>query len=166
MLANKLVFLDIDGVLNSRRSTYAYASTHTLDPVAVALLNELLTVTGSSVVISSTWRLGRTVEQLSDLLYAQGVRGTIIGKTPHHEGFRGQDVARWLELNKWPVSDPEYKYVIFDDGRDFHAGQPLVHVDNKHGLNHLHIQRAIHMLGLLPEHQDFPLLSIQEILNE
>lgn len=166
MLNTKLVFLDIDGVLNSRRSTYAFSSTHRLDPVAMSLLNELLRITGADVVISSTWRLGRTLDQLFATLTHEGFAGNIIGKTPHLGDFRGQEIDQWLETYKWDHNDPDYKYVIFDDDRDFRLGQPLIWVDNKYGLTHAHVHRAAHTLGLLSEYHDYPLLSITEIMND
>eukprot|EP00301_Raphidiophrys_heterophryoidea_P003048 c11394_g1_i1.p1 GENE.c11394_g1_i1~~c11394_g1_i1.p1 ORF type:complete len:199 (-),score=24.08 c11394_g1_i1:226-822(-) len=50
---SKLVFLDIDGVLNTQNSPH----TDSLEPHLVANLGELLKKTNAQVVLCSTWRL-------------------------------------------------------------------------------------------------------------
>lgn len=47
---NKLIFLDIDGVLDT------YASRYQLDPVLMARLGTLLERSGAKIVVSSSWR--------------------------------------------------------------------------------------------------------------
>ena len=69
---NKIVFLDIDGVLNSELHYVEKSQQQLADEIgyplseisrsAVSLLNQIVEKTGAKVVISSTWRLGRPVE--------------------------------------------------------------------------------------------------------
>lgn len=91
----KVIFLDVDGVLNSeewmksRRDKYSMDDIHTqypfyeFSPDLVANLNKITDATGAKIVVSSTWRLGRTVEQLIELLKSVGVTGEVIDKTDH-----------------------------------------------------------------------------------
>ncbi len=78
----KVIFLDIDGVLNTsghiewrfkqkRRRTQEYWC-----PIACSNLNAIGEVADGEVgiVISSTWRLGRTAKQLRELLYYNNIK--------------------------------------------------------------------------------------------
>jgi hypothetical protein len=148
----KVVFLDIDGVLNShdwfnvtdtRRDSPEYPESH-FDPKPVSLLNEITDRTGAVIVVSSTWRLGRSVSELRELLKSVGVTGYVTDKTPHLGGPRGHDIYTWLQR---PTGHVE-AYVILDDDSDM---DPLArrHVKTTfdHGLTREHAERAVAMLG-------------------
>ena len=70
----KLLFLDIDGVLNSYRTYYVWGSGDPcmlltndgpkLDPVAVALLEKVVNLYDFKIILSSTWRFGYTDEEI------------------------------------------------------------------------------------------------------
>src|SRR3990172_6243079 len=108
-----ILFLDLDGCLNSElffisrqqdiiHKKYPLSE---LDPNSIQLLNALIKETFSKVVISSTWRLGRTIQQLQDILNAVGFEGEIIGKTPvlNQKGdwvVRGNEIHAWLQENQ------------------------------------------------------------------
>jgi hypothetical protein len=87
-----IIFLDIDGVLNHRlfyeeksqadRYKEVGPDLCDLDPEKVKLLNELIESAGADVVISSTWRYGKTIDQLQALLDKVGFTGKIVGLTP------------------------------------------------------------------------------------
>ena len=79
----KALFLDFDGVLNSHEFLYVAARNRDyeeragnehmeLDPVAVARLNRVIAATGAKVVVSSSWRHGRTAEWLHNTLKKAG----------------------------------------------------------------------------------------------
>src|SRR5689334_7658984 len=95
----KLIFLDFDGVLNSNDyfdSTFFKQETNGLsweeimliahythiDPVAVKILNQLVEISGAQVIVSSTWRLKYTVEELNSMLKDRGATFQIVGATP------------------------------------------------------------------------------------
>ncbi len=88
----------------------------------IALLNELCNQTKSAVVISSTWRLGKTIEELQATLNNSGATFTIIGKTEYLGYERGIEISKWLrdftdQLFKVPYYDFK-RYVIIDDDAD------------------------------------------------
>ena len=111
----KVIFLDFDGVLNSenwmksRRDKYSMDDIHNqypyyeIDPEAVEKLNTIIKATGAKVVVSSTWRLGRTVESLTQILEFQGFKGEIIDMTPHHGSPKdiGYSIPRGCEIDDW-----------------------------------------------------------------
>ena len=52
----KIVFLDIDGVLNCKRTPNPRKFPFIVDPVLLGRLNRLLELTGAKVVLTSNWR--------------------------------------------------------------------------------------------------------------
>ena len=56
----KIIFLDIDGVLNT------YNSMDRFCPKAVSCLNEFVQESGAKVVISSSWRLSWKIEEMRE----------------------------------------------------------------------------------------------------
>ncbi len=141
-----LLFLDIDGVLNSEswaRRT-AQRGVWGVDPDAVRHLNALLERSDAAVVLSSTWRrtygLPETVVRLEDagLQYAE----RFIGVTPHITG-----VARGYEVNAW-LSDHQWRgpFACLDDDGDFLPGQPLVQTSTYLGLTAEEVEACVAIL--------------------
>lgn len=108
MSSRRVVFLDIDGVLAPIRRWDRYED---LDPECVQVLNEIVTDGEADVVVSSTWRYGKTVAELQAMLDAQGFTGRVIDKTPTDlVGVnRGEEIAAWLAAHDVDG------YVIIDD---------------------------------------------------
>lgn len=118
----RVVFLDIDGVLNSFRSCIAlrgYGHLNTerrgkmtledakLDPIALKLVQKLVKETDAKVVISSSWRI--LAKEISDFDFLDL---PVIAFTENLAGTRGQEIQRWLDENE--VSS----YTILDDDND------------------------------------------------
>jgi hypothetical protein len=101
----KLIFLDIDGVL----ITGVY--NNKFDPTSVSLFNRLIQETGAKVVISSSRRYVG-VEKLTDFFVKHGVICDIIDITPIGFEFqnRGEEIDCWLRENGMPD-----KFCIIDD---------------------------------------------------
>jgi hypothetical protein len=129
----KVLFLDIDGVLNSRRSQMAFgayphdfSNMQQFDLVAVSLIRRLCRVTDCSVVLSSDWRYSTTAH-----LAANALDLPIMGVTPQLKGTRG------LEINAWLSEHPEVtRYAIVDDIAQFmdHQRPFFVQTDDAFGL--------------------------------
>jgi Swiss Army Knife RNA repair-like protein len=133
----RVVFLDIDGVLAPIRRWDRYGD---LDPACIQVLNEIVTRGDADVVVSSTWRYGRTVAELQDILHAQGFTGRVLDKTPAGDpgADRGDEIAAWL------ASHDVDGYVIIDDHVDM--GQlraHLVQTHPAHGLQPADAARAL-----------------------
>lgn len=151
----KVVFLDIDGVLNhweylkrmrasGARSRGCTTESH-LDPECVGRLNGLLRRSGAKVVVSSTWRILHSIESLQETLEARGFEGGIIDFTTTADlGCRGAQIEAWLDSH-----DEVESFVILDDDGDL---EPLCAYwvqtslfDG--GLNEEHVETAIQILS-------------------
>ncbi len=149
----KVVFLDIDGVLNSLGTMIALgsASRH-WDRVAGGLLYQLCTKADASIVISSAWRVGRTITDLGDILDVQARRGLgkfVIGKTKQTSFMRGEEIELWLKDN--PGVD---RYIIIDDSNDMLEEQKpfFIRTSGLHGFRAFEYMLALRIL--MPDHPE------------
>ena len=136
----KIIFLDIDGVLNTGGADALYPWVHVLNhknwhKSAVKRLDWLCKKTGAVVVISSTWRkLGMSsVEWWNSEFYQAGARHiSVIDCTGNaHNGFRGREVRDFLlDCDSLQVE----KYLCIDDDSDFYPYQPRVRTKCNLGL--------------------------------
>lgn len=116
----KLLFLDIDGVLNSKNSFLEKRGQ--VDSQCVSFLNKITDETDAKIVISSSWRFIYDFETLKDILKVKNnISGRIIGITPIlDEYFSGENpIPRGIEieefLKKIRTSQDIESYVILDD---------------------------------------------------
>jgi hypothetical protein len=157
-----LIFLDIDGVLNSRNYITKMGDLwddpkYQMDPAAVARLNRITDATGASIVIISTWRLAFThcLDKLQACMASYGITGQVIGMTPDlvamqgslyvARATRGGEVDQWMFDNTMPMAKDNI--VILDD--ETVDGWQDVHIKTNFddGLQDSHVDRAIALLG-------------------
>jgi len=141
----QLVFLDIDGVLNSDAFFARCPDAHIdrdLDREAVARLEWLCSEGEAAIVISSTWRLDMSLDELRDVLAGHGLRAPVIGVTPTLLTERGEEIRAWLRDN------PGWRsYVILDDRADMgRLGRRLVQTRMHDGLLDEHVVLALRLL--------------------
>ncbi len=80
----KIIFLDIDGVLNSDNWLQSEASKtgsypeNKFDPNAVRLLNKMVQQTNAKLVLTSTWRLQYSLKEMQILFQKVGIQGELI----------------------------------------------------------------------------------------
>ena len=108
IVTRRVIFLDIDGVLAPIHRWDRYGD---LDPACIQVLNEIVAHSGADVVVSSTWRYGKTVAELQEMLEAEGFAGSVVDKTP--TGAPGDD--RGDEIAAWLAAHDVGGYVIIDD---------------------------------------------------
>jgi len=157
----KIIFLDIDGVLN-RFSEYTAPSvpTHEWNPtvmqrcgIALELfprqirrMNELVQSTGAKIVLTSSWRKGDDTWWLNLLrtLEESGLLPVVIDKTPDLRLNRGDEIQAWLDEH------PEVThFVIFDDIDEFPGFlDKFIQTDYRLGVQDTDIVRAKEILGL------------------
>ena len=135
-----MIFLDIDGVLAPIRRWDRYED---LDPACVQVLNEIVAGCSADVVVSSTWRYGKSVAELQAMLDAKGFAGRVLDKTPAGPpgADRGEEIAAWL------AAHDVVGYVIIDDHVDMGERRAhLVQTDPARGLQPADAPRAIAVL--------------------
>lgn len=111
----KILFLDIDGVVNCSTTTQRHRGFIGIDPVMAFIVGKIQLDTDCKVVLSSTWRLMPGGKEEVEKQVCE-----IFDVTPSLPGIRGDEVNAWLE--KHPEVE---KYAIVDDNSDFYPGQKL-----------------------------------------
>lgn len=151
----KIIFLDIDGVLNSVQ--YDRSRTHeqgNIDETRLPLLKEIVDETQALIVLSSSWRKHWSKEscqcdnigkELNDIFSKYQL--SIYDRTPCSDNNdRADEIRMWLANN-----DNVETFVIFDDipfGWGVDLQEHLVKTDSRigRGLEEKHIQKAIELL--------------------
>lgn len=157
----RILFLDFDGVLNNGRNWGENALPCAVcaresgrcwfDSEAVRRTNVVLARTGAKIVVSSSWRLGRTIDELRELLYGHGITNeSVIDSTQHpfelepgRWSRRGHEIARWVERCGVKVES----FAIVDDDADMvHLTPRLVRTDFETGLLDEHVEQLCALL--------------------
>lgn len=151
----KVLFLDIDGVLNCsftfarrharwlesgnpvKEGEFAFPLGH-LDEELIANLNTIVEQTNCKIVISSSWRIAHTPQEIAGWLNEKGFKypESIIdrtGRAPMEErdNERGWEVQKWVEDN-----DVDQYCIVDDDSQDIRPMHPdnFVQTSGKVGL--------------------------------
>ena len=139
----KILFLDVDGVLNSTEDGYSIklrTESH------LELLRCIVEETDAKIVLSSSWRSGfpKAKQNLVKRLEEYGLK--IIDSTPVlSNSCRGDEIRQWLNTNKEKVDG----FVILDDDDDMaeFTDTNLIRTDSKAGLQKIDALRCIQMLN-------------------
>lgn len=164
---NKVIFLDIDGVLNTQdwhsrmtKDTPRDEFGWEFDPVAVENLAHIINETGASIVISSSWKfLG--MAKLREMWKIRNLPGTLLDITPNTVSdevllnanldemelgvCRGNEIKEWLSRHEGEVSN----YVIIDDFDDLLSEQEdhVVLTDTLIGITEYDAAKAVKILN-------------------
>lgn len=164
----KILFLDIDGVLNSIDNDYAMCELWRLDKSnksrdefgtlfderCVRWLKWIIEKTDCKIVISSTWRMSglKTIQLMWE---TRNLPGEVIDITPvsvspeiinlyaatNNEADRGYEIQEWIDLNK-----PEH-YCIIDDDNDMLDHQHFVRTNKSTGINYSSAHGVVSILN-------------------
>lgn len=158
----KIIFLDIDGVLNSVdyfEQTKGCKGYTEINPEKVKLLKEIVERTGAELVLSSTWRcLAKNNSEpehpmytyLTDTLKEYGMK--IIDHTPCIGQNRPKEIKAWLDNQQ----DKDVRFVSLDDDfpeyeyKEFGIGNCLVRTsfyEKYGGLRQEHVEKAVEILN-------------------
>ena len=118
--SNKIIFLDVDGVLNSQSYLLGCKendnSEREIDEECVKNLKTIVDKTGADIVLSSTWRRMKDDHELAiylnTILDKYGLH--ISGKTPWIHGNRPEEIKVWLD-NYISKGNGIKSFVILDD---------------------------------------------------
>ena len=158
----RLLFLDIDGVLNNRKSMRAHKVTEfegytylsQLWLPCVERMNRLVEEAECDVILSSAWRYGKPYQATSR--YFQQVCGAtfdIVGATPRTfplDDSNREWSRRGQEIDKWLTDRQDTRpFVIVDDDSDMKPHMDrLVRVEHERGLLDRHVEEALRLFGL------------------
>lgn len=152
-MSRRVLFLDIDGVLNHRAIFLPSRQGSPLCPEAIARLRLVVMRTACRVVLSSTWRM--LPHHVAQLRQAGGfpaahedwrtvelpveMRGGLI----HPDHHRGREIAEWL--SRHPDTS---RFAIVDDDDDMLPEQRpfFVRTSFDHGLLDDHAEQLVRIL--------------------
>ena len=116
-MINNIIFLDIDGVLNSDKYFDSISNKECINLVdrlmldidvsKVKILLEVINKTNTKIMITSSWRRMKLYSYIKERLISMGL--PVVGETPFIEGRRGEEIRSYLLENR--VSN----YCIIDD---------------------------------------------------
>lgn len=162
MIRNKIIFMDVDGVLNytkwyvdDRNPGNLYGQEGDIDPECVRRIVNICKRTGAKIVLSSDWRIDKN--SIGRLERAGFPEGLIFSQTPEliwtlfNSPTSTEDYSRGREINMWLTEHPDtYNYVIIDDREDFSDEQKRFHyicVDSDNGFTDKNMEDAIRILS-------------------
>lgn len=110
----KVLFLDIDGVVNCRETTQRHRGFIGIDPYMAFMVGKIVLDTHCKVVLSSSWRtfhddgVGEVSQQVTKI--DDVTPNPWYDKETNHHSSRGEEIQKWLDMH------PEVKkYAILDD---------------------------------------------------
>lgn len=140
----KILFLDVDGVLNSYKTGGIYA----LKRRCLQLLEHIVTETGCEIVLSSIWRTDDyALRRLRRVLAYRKIQ--IKDVTPIEQGhIRGVEVANWCADHLYDTDEP-FVIAILDDDSDFFDYQlkDFFQTDGMYGMTDTIAYRVIYHLN-------------------
>lgn len=139
----KILFLDIDGVLNSAKTFEDKHRHEAIDTAMVERINSVVNATGCQIVISSTWRVLWDLNELRHILEAHGLRDVVVGATPDM-GRRDVEILAWLEEH----SEVQQFAVVDDDAHDLtKVSHRLVQTSFLTGILDEHVDQLVELLS-------------------
>ena len=155
----KVIFLDIDGVLNCDSTTNKLFDYDFVDEDKIMRLKSIIDQTGAKVVLDSTWRDGwyhwdkgyttQACEMYIELereLMRHGI--SLMDKTPMFKGgmsVRGQEIKYWMEHQDKEIES----FVILEDWENLwpYNDDNIVWIDGEVGLTDKDVERAVEILN-------------------
>lgn len=149
----KVIFLDFDGVLNSKKYLRVCGEYGVIiDPSRMKLLKQIIEATSAKIVLSTSWRehwerepqkCDGTGMKINEIFGEVGLE--IFDKTPKSETGREEEIKAWLN------NHPDVKnFVVLDDGflaADFLCGHFIKTSNNFDGLDETDVPKAIEILN-------------------
>ena len=161
----KIIFLDVDGVLNTRNAKDRFGTVIGIEDEKVKRLAQIVAQTGAKIYLTSSWKYGWSSDPykcMEDGVYLNlklakyGLK--IEDKVDMGISERGYEILQWID---WHTRWADYKidsYVVLDDERfDFplypeFSGR-IVKTDfytKDGGLQEFHVKEAVRILNEMP----------------
>ena len=157
----RIIFLDIDGVLNNEDTEDRCGYYIGIEDAKVELLKQIVDETGAKIVLSSTWRLGIDnrghrleghIPYLQEKLGKYGLE--VFDKTKQlskYGDLRGKEIHEWLsrhpDVDGWVVLDDEFFWDFNDYDIPRHRVQTWFYTSRgEGGLTEKNVKQAIKIL--------------------
>ncbi len=113
----KILFLDIDGVVNCSTTPQRHEGFIGIDPYMAILVDRIIQATGCKVVLSSSWRhfptgVAEVKDKVCELLSVTSEIPLDACLDPNKQ--RGYEIQAWLQT---PIHNVQ-RYAILDDNND------------------------------------------------
>lgn len=136
----KVIFLDVDGVLNNYNTLF---KDHQLEPDAIEYLAMIVRFTHAEIILTSTWRLIPEVREVLDkclTVFNLNIAGAVSAK--HQD--RGAAIKEWLDNH-----EVEQFVILDDEDKDIKSyfTKELVKTNFYHGLTYEDAVAAIKLLN-------------------
>jgi len=167
----KIIFLDVDGVLNIMSSSYNSHGYDTIgmNPIEPHLMKRLEfileRVPDANIVISSSWYMKNLINELKKLKFKYVNR--VIDRTPRKCMYRGIQIKEWLNRHKYITN-----YIVLEDeisdvcGNNCNAipKKYVIEVNMDDGLSHKNSIDAITKLNDLDQYAGYnATLTLKEL---
>lgn len=159
----KVIFLDVDGVLNSigwmKKNDGNKHGNFEINPENVKMLKEIVDKTGAKIVLSSTWRNvdgtdGEPRHPMYDYLVGElrKLGMEIFSRTPLINNDRPKEIKKWLDETSFDIES----FISIDDDfseKDYEKQgvcNRLIKTqfwDENGGLQRNHVEQAIQLLN-------------------
>ena len=159
-----ILFLDIDGVLATENTRYIY-----FQEESFRLLIELIVEADAYIVISSSWRIGSSLEELREIFENNGDRYFVRYGSKRHSGRSlpfdskriiditptavnpspGEYFNRGLEIKTWLEDHPEVNQfiIIYDETYDLKPYlSRVIKTNMKKGITQLDKKMALQLI--------------------
>lgn len=158
---DKIIFLDIDGVLNCQSSEIYMPGYYVgIDEDKLLRLKEIVNATGAQIVLSSSWKHYWRLEykefqnefgnEIDNRLAPLGLLPIAKTEDPDRDGLRrGAGIIKWVldhGVSDWVVLDDEIFPDFYDQSILPHLVKTTFYDDNG-GLQPEHVKRAIEILN-------------------
>ena len=134
----KIIFLDFDGVITTSKSKWQ------IDQNKVNLITKICKETGAIIVVSSSWGVGKSTQDLRNITsFDKEFSNLIVGNIEHKYPLRGENIQEYIDnnINRITIKFINEKIIIngFDKGTlSFKAHDNViftgaVNIDNEDG---------------------------------
>ena len=103
----KVIFVDVDGVLNSDDFIDSVKGKQDVDIKTVLLLKRAIEETGAKIVMDTSFRYTQSFLKVQEMLLQNGI---MFDKTPFIDNERGKEIKQYLSKHK-DIED----YILLDD---------------------------------------------------
>ena len=134
----KIIFLDFDGVITTPKSKWQ------IDQNKVNLITKICKETGAKIVVSSSWGVGKSIQDLRNITsFDQEFSNLIVGNIEHKYSLRGENIQEYIDNNNIK------NYIIIDDASDVLEEQLLrfIQTDTYFGISEREVEICIDLLN-------------------